>query len=83
LGVAWYSNLFGREPPPPHGRQHRLTETSAVMVDDDADRAAGGNLIVGVADLDAQAAELYEREIVLVSCQAVSLMNSVLVRSAQ
>ena len=43
----------------------QLTETSAVMVYADAERAGGGNLIVGVADLDAQAAELYEREIVL------------------
>jgi predicted enzyme related to lactoylglutathione lyase len=68
LGVAWYSDLFGREPerrPMDGSAEWQLTETSAVMVYADADRAGGGTFIVGVADLDAQAAELYEREIVL------------------
>ena len=35
------------------------------MVYADADAAGGGTLIIGVDDLDAHAAELYEREIVL------------------
>jgi hypothetical protein len=68
LGVAWYSDLFGREPdrrPMDGSAEWQLTETSTVMVYADADRAGGGNLIVGVTDLDAHAAELYEREIVL------------------
>ena len=68
LGVAWYSDLFGREPdrrPMDGSAEWQLTETSAVMVYADAERAGGGTLIVGVADLDAHAAELYEREIVL------------------
>jgi hypothetical protein len=43
----------------------QITRTSAVMVYADGDSAGGGNLIVGVGDLDATAAELYEREIVL------------------
>ena len=68
VGVVWYSDLFGREPdrrPMESSAEWQLTETSAVMVYADAERAGGGSLIVGVADLDAQAAELYEREIVL------------------
>jgi hypothetical protein len=43
----------------------QLTDASAVMVDAAADKAGGGDLIVVVDDLDARAAELYEREIVL------------------
>lgn len=43
----------------------QLTPTSAVMVYAHADAAGGGNLIVGVDDLDQTVAELYEREIVL------------------
>ena len=43
----------------------QLTDTSAVMVYADAAAAGGATLIVGVSDLDVQAAELYEREIVL------------------
>ena len=68
LGVAWYSDLFGREPdrrPMEGSAEWQVTPTSAVMVYADADTAGGGNLIVGVDDLDATTAELYEREIVL------------------
>ena len=68
LGVAWYSDLFGREPdrrPMEGSAEWQLTSTSAVMVYADADAAGGGKLIVGVDDLDQAAAELYEREIVL------------------
>jgi hypothetical protein len=43
----------------------QLTDSSYVMVYDDADAAGGGNLVIGVADIEATAAELYEREIVL------------------
>ena len=56
LGVAWYSDLFGREPdrrPMEGSAEWQLTQTSAVMVYADADAAGGGNLIVGVDDLDA------------------------------
>ena len=70
LGVAWYSGLFGREPdrrPMEGSTEWQLTDTSAVMVYADADAAGGGHLIVGVSDLDAHAAELYEREIVVES----------------
>jgi hypothetical protein len=68
LGVAWYSDLFGREPdrqPMEGSVEWQLTDTSAVMVCADAAAAGGATLIVGVSDLDVQAAELYEREIVL------------------
>ena len=68
LGVAWYSDLFGREPdrrPMDGSAEWQVTPTSAVMVYADADAAGGGNLILGVDDLDATASELYEREIVL------------------
>jgi hypothetical protein len=68
LGAAWFSDLFGREPdrrPMDGTAEWQLTETSAVMVYADADKACGGCLIGGVTDLDAQAAELYDREIVL------------------
>ena len=57
LGVAWYSDPFGREPdrrPMDGSAEWHLTETSAVIVYADAERAGGGNLIVGVADLDAR-----------------------------
>ena len=67
LAVAWYSDLFGREPdrrPMEPSAEWDLTESSAVMVYADAD-AAGTTLIIGVDDVDAHAAELYEREIVL------------------
>ena len=68
LAVAWYSDLFGREPdrqPMEGSAERQLTDTSAVMVYADAAAAGGATLIVGVSDLDVQAAELYEREIVL------------------
>ena len=68
LGVAWYSDLFGREPdrqPMEGSAERQLTDTSAVMVYADAAAAGGATLIVGVSDLDVQAAELDEREIVL------------------
>ena len=68
LGVAWYSDLFGREParqPVDGSAEWQLTGTSAVMVYADAAAAGGATVIVGVTDLDVQAAELFEREIVL------------------
>jgi Glyoxalase/Bleomycin resistance protein/Dioxygenase superfamily len=68
LGVAWYSDLLGREPdrrPMDGCAEWQLTATSSVMVYGDTDAAGGGHLIVGVVDVDATAAELYEREIVL------------------
>ena len=68
LGVAWYSDLFGREPdrcPMQGSADWQLTDSSAVMVYADAEAAGGGHLIVGLSDLDAHAAGLYEREIVL------------------
>jgi len=43
----------------------QLTDTSAVMAYADADAAGGATLVIGVSDIDPQAAELYEREIVL------------------
>jgi hypothetical protein len=60
--------LFGREPdhrPIEGGGEWQLADTCAVMVYADAEAAGGGHLIVGVSDLDAHAAELYEHEIVL------------------
>jgi len=68
LGVAWYSDLFGREPdrrPMEGSAEWQLTPTSAVMVYDDADAPGGGSIILGVNDLNTEATELYEREIVL------------------
>src|SRR5215216_5309908 len=68
LGVAWYSDVFGREPdrrPMEGSAEWQLTPTSAVMVYDDADAAGGGSIILGVNDLNTEATELYEREIVL------------------
>jgi hypothetical protein len=68
LGVAWYSDLFGREPdrrPMDGSAEWQLTPTGSVIVYADADCAGRGNLIVGVDDLDPTAAELYQREIVL------------------
>lgn len=68
LAVAWYSDLFGREPdrrPMDPSAEWQLTTTSAVMVYADADAAGGRTLIIGVDDLDATTAELHEREIVL------------------
>jgi Glyoxalase/Bleomycin resistance protein/Dioxygenase superfamily len=68
LGVAWYSDLFGREPdrrPMEGSAEWQVTPTSAVMVYADAETAGGGNLILGVDDFDATTSELYEREIVL------------------
>ena len=68
LGVAWYSDLFGRVPdrrPMEGSAEWQLTDTSGVMVYADAEAAGGGNLIVGVTDLDAHAAELRGRRIVL------------------
>jgi hypothetical protein len=68
LRVAWYSDLFGREPdrrPMEGSAEWQVTTTSAVMVYADADAAGGGNLIIGVDDLNATSSELYEREIVL------------------
>ena len=56
LAVAWYSDLFGREPdrrPMEPSAEWQLTPTTAVMVYADADTAGGGNLILGVDDLDA------------------------------
>ena len=43
LGVAWYSDLFGREPdrrPMEGSAEWQLTATSAVMVYADAERLA-------------------------------------------
>ena len=68
LAVAWYSDLFGREPdrrPMEPSAEWQLTDSSAVMVYADAEAAGGSTLILGVDDLDAHAAELYDREIVL------------------
>jgi predicted enzyme related to lactoylglutathione lyase len=68
LGVAWYSDLFGREPdrwPMDGSAEWQITPTSAIMIYADADASGHGTLIVGVDDLEAMAAELYEREIVL------------------
>ena len=68
LGVAWYSDLFGREPdrrPMEGSAEWQVTTTSAVMADADADTAGVGNLLLGVDGLDATTSELYEREIVL------------------
>lgn len=68
IAVAWYSGLFGCEPdrrPMEPSAEWQLTDTAAVMVYADADAAGGSGLIVGVEDLDAHAAELFEREIVL------------------
>jgi hypothetical protein len=51
LGVAWYSDLFGREPdrqPMEGSAEWQLTDTSAVMVYADAAAAGGTTLIVGV-----------------------------------
>ncbi|HEX6659091.1 MAG TPA: hypothetical protein VF065_13465, partial [Ilumatobacter sp.] len=56
LGVAWYSDLFGREPdrrPMDGSAEWQVTPTGAVMVYADAETAGGGNLILGVDDLDA------------------------------
>jgi predicted enzyme related to lactoylglutathione lyase len=67
-GVAWYSNLFGREPdrrPMEGSAEWQLTPTSAVMVYADSDAAGGVTLILGVDDVDAEAAALRVREIVL------------------
>lgn len=52
LAVAWYSDLFGREPdrqPMEPSAEWQLTDTAAVMVYADADAAGGGTLIVVVA----------------------------------
>jgi hypothetical protein len=68
LGVAWYSDLFGREPdrrPMEGSAEWQLTPTGAVMVYADTDAAGRGHVIVGVDDVDAIATEVYEREIVL------------------
>jgi predicted enzyme related to lactoylglutathione lyase len=68
LAVAWYSDLFGREPdrrPMEPSAEWKLTDSSAVMVYADSDAAGGGTVVIGVNDIDAHAAELYEREIVL------------------
>ena len=46
LAVAWYSDLFGREPdrrPMEPSAEWQLTNTSAVMVYADADAAGGGH----------------------------------------
>jgi hypothetical protein len=68
LGVAWYSDLFGREPdrrPMEGSAEWQLTAASSVMVYADNAAAGGTTLILGVDDIDAEAAALYEREIVL------------------
>src|SRR4051794_1250622 len=55
LDVAWYSDLFGREPdrrPMEGSAEWQLTATSAVMVYADSEAAGGANLIIGVDDLD-------------------------------
>ena len=68
LCVAWYSDVFGREPdrrPMDASAEWQLTDTGAVMVYADAERAGGGNVIIGVDDLDVAAAELYERELII------------------
>ena len=68
LAVAWYSDLFGREPdrrPMEPSAEWQLTDTSAVMVYADADAAGGGNLVDRGRRHRGHAAELYEREIVL------------------
>jgi hypothetical protein len=51
LGVAWCADLLGREPHPrpvEGSAERQVTDTSAVMVYADADKAGGGTLIVGV-----------------------------------
>ena len=68
LGVAWYSDLCGREPdrrPMEGSAEWQLTPTSSVMVYADTNAGGGPTLILGVDDVDAEAAALYEREIVL------------------
>lgn len=68
LAVAWYSDLLGGEPdrrPMAPSAEWDLTDSSAVMVDDDADAAGGSTLIIGVDDIDGHTAELYRRAIVL------------------
>jgi hypothetical protein len=68
LGVAWYSDLFGREPdrrPMEGSAEWQLTATSSVMAYADNAAAGGTTLILGVDDIGAEAAALYEREIVL------------------
>ena len=51
LAVAWYSDLFGREPdrrPMEPSAEWQLTETSALMVYAEAETTGGSTLIIGV-----------------------------------